>query len=138
MRKQQGGMTRAPSMRRCKQNEVPPGVNISWYRHVESRGDMCLAYNKLFLLRWGGTSLYTQSNQKAAHPLSAIPLFTIATGSNFFNFFTYIYIQYLYSCWGQVEPRVVLNQPTRKQASPRLLSPFSLFKLVEFPNLFNL
>jgi hypothetical protein len=29
MRKQQGGMTRAPSMRRCKQNEVPPGVNIS-------------------------------------------------------------------------------------------------------------
>jgi hypothetical protein len=28
--------------RRCKQTEVPPGVNISWYRYVESRGDISM------------------------------------------------------------------------------------------------
>jgi hypothetical protein len=28
--------------RHCKQTEVPPGVNISWYRHVESRGDISM------------------------------------------------------------------------------------------------
>jgi hypothetical protein len=28
--------------RRCKQTEVPPGVNISWYRHVGSSGDISM------------------------------------------------------------------------------------------------
>jgi hypothetical protein len=46
MRKQQGGWqellvwfyTTGDWGRRCKQTEVPPGVNISWYRRVGSRG----------------------------------------------------------------------------------------------------
>jgi hypothetical protein len=44
MRKEQGGRqellgwfyTTLGWGRRCKQTDVPPGVNISWYRHLES------------------------------------------------------------------------------------------------------
>jgi hypothetical protein len=50
MRKQQGGWqellvwfyTTGDWGRRCKQTDVPPGVNISWYRHLESRGNISM------------------------------------------------------------------------------------------------
>jgi hypothetical protein len=32
--------------RRCKQTEVPPGLNISWYRHVGSRSDISMVGSK--------------------------------------------------------------------------------------------
>jgi hypothetical protein len=56
MRKQQGRMKRAPIVwfyttggwgRRCKQTDVPPGVNISWYWHLESRGNISMSSTNL-------------------------------------------------------------------------------------------
>jgi hypothetical protein len=56
MRKQQGGWrallwfyTTGGWGRRYKQTDAPPGVNISWYRHLESRGNISMILHRSIL-----------------------------------------------------------------------------------------
>jgi hypothetical protein len=60
MKKQQGGwqellvwfFTTGGWGRRCKQTDGPPGVNISWYRHLESRGNISMGLLYAFQMLW--------------------------------------------------------------------------------------